>query len=157
MSNNYYSLELPVSECFDSELIMVESSSPFCEKEALETLALYFKREFHYDFPAYKALSHTEPRSEHRCFLFTEVARDLFEEEKPTLYRAIGGCGFRREEYTNYLGEWLLCWVWLHPFLRHRGVLSKHWKRFENEFGAFRIQEPISPDMQRFLQSNQHK
>lgn len=153
---DYYALKLPVIEEFGTSgnLLRVADSSRREWKEALECLAWYFKREMHYDFVAYEALE--SPRSGGVPFvgyLFTEVARDLLEEDGPPLYRTYGGCGFR-ERRVDDLDVWVLDWIWFHPYFRGQGRLERHWATFESERPNFRLQTPLSLAMRQFLKKN---
>lgn len=126
----------------------VDECSAIEVKEALERFARYFKAEFEYDNVQYYADEH-----DNDCigFLFTESAIDVCTEEHvemPT--RCSGGGCFRKMRFAD--GEkWVLCWVWLHPFFRNRGILSKHWKYFRSKFNDFLVERPYSSAMQSFL------
>jgi len=126
----------------------VRTSSPIDTRNALERFARYFKAEFHYDNVQYFADEHNND-----CigFLFTESALDIVtyeHEQMPT--RCSGGCCFRKEKWEDGY-KWVLYWVWLHPFFRNKGVLSKHWKYFQEHFGDFIVWPPISKTMQSFI------
>ncbi|MCY9877334.1 hypothetical protein OTK59_12285 [Vibrio natriegens] len=141
-----YTISLPVFDsCLSaSGLCKVTPDSNYEEKQALEKFAVYFKNEMHYDFVQYEADAHKE-----NCigYLFTENAMDVCTEnhtEMPT--RCVGGCLFSKVSDT-----WVLCWVWLHPYFRNKGLLSSAWKTLYNEFGEFSIETPLSPAMKSFL------
>ncbi|MGR5125292.1 hypothetical protein ACPV33_21520 [Vibrio harveyi] len=141
-----YTISLPVFDnCLSSTgLRKVQFDSAIEEKQALETFARYFKNEMHYDFVQYEASAHKDS-----CigYLFTESAMDMcldHHTEMPT--RCIGGCLFSKIDDT-----WVLCWIWLHPYLRNTGVLSNSWQQMCSEFGNFAIEGPISLAMKSFL------
>ncbi|HTU33969.1 MAG TPA: hypothetical protein VMF66_09220 [Candidatus Acidoferrum sp.] len=46
---------------------------------------------------------------------------------------------------------WQLAWVWIHPFERGHGWLSRAWPAFKAEFGDFTVQRPVSAAMKAFL------
>ena len=58
----------------------------------------------------------------------------------------IGGCCFYPHE-----DAWGLHWVWLHPFERRQGRLSRVWPYFEERFGSFVPMPPWSDAMRHFL------
>lgn len=125
--NDKYTISLPTfDECLSPNgRHEVKSSSSLEIKKALEQFARYFKAEFRYDDVQYYADEHNQ-----ECvgFLFTESAMDICTEEHSQMpTRCTGGCCFRRVKFED--GEkWVLYWVWLHPFLRKKGILSKHWE-----------------------------
>ena len=51
----------------------------------------------------------------------------------------------------------LLEFCWLHPFWRNQGLLRRAWPQFEERFGKFEIERPISKAMSGFLMSLQKK
>ena len=62
----------------------------------------------------------------------------------------MGGACFRKEQFAD--GErWVLYWMWLHPFARRRGILSRHWPHFQRQFGDFLLEPPLSSAMQFFV------
>ncbi len=149
-----YTISLPVFDnCLSNTgVYMLTSSSEQTEKNALEQFAHYFKNEMHFDNIQYEANNHDS-----NCigFLFTENAMDIVTDEHTTMpSRCIGGCSFVKIDK-----DWVLCWVWLHPYFRKKGILSCHWKNFFSRFGDFYIEAPISASMKCFLakQSGSHK
>lgn len=129
----------------------VNEASALDRRNALEQFARYFKAEFRYDHIQYFANEHDET-----CigFLFTESALDICTEDHDQMpTRCSGGCCFRRREYKN-APQWTLDWIWLHPFFRHRGILSTHWRHFQAQFGNFSVEPPLSSAMQAFLKKH---
>lgn len=49
---------------------------------------------------------------------------------------------------------WSMTWVWLHPFERRRGHLSKVWPFMTARYGSFAVDRP-SPAMRAFLTRHQ--
>lgn len=126
----------------------VKDNSPLEIRTALEQFARYFKAEFHYDDVQYYADEHDED-----CigFLFTESALDIVTNEHTQMpTRCSGGCCFRKVRFKDG-DRWVLYWVWLHPFFRNRGILTRHWRRFREQFGDVIVEMPISSSMQSFL------
>jgi hypothetical protein len=60
--------------------------------------------------------------------------------------RAAGACGFERMRSV-----WRLRWVWIHPFLRRRGLLHEAWPWFRLKHGDFIVDRPLSAAMEAFL------
>ena len=104
-----------------------------------------------FDFMQYLADEHLKSTSKYTGFLFTEFALDQLEENDSAPYRLAGGGLFRWQEWEDHEPLWELDWIWVHPFFRHRGVLSKHWEKFTHQFGNFDVALPLSNDMEKFL------
>lgn len=143
-----YTISLPViNECLShNQLLKVTIETDIEIKRILENFASYFKQEMRFDHMQYDAIDHEE-----NCigFLFVTPALDMcFDETKPMPTRFYGGCCFY---YENE--KWKLSWVWLHPFFRNRRFLSNVWSKFKDEFGDFDLQQPLSVNMQSFLDS----
>lgn len=123
--------------------------SHLSERQALEQFARYFKSEMHYDNVQYYANEH-----DRNCvgFLFTSSALDMCTDDHKSMpTRCLGGCCFRKTRDT-----WVLCWVWIHPFDRNKGLLKKCWKYYFLEtFGDFAVEAPLSPSMESFLEKQQ--
>lgn len=152
MEKDIYTIELPISEGYDTDngIIYVAPESEYSLKLQLQQFATFFKKEFKYDFLQYTANNHSS-ENEFAGFLFSELAYDRIEEDKPTPYRLYGGVGFFYRETIYPEPIWELGWIWLHPFFRHRGLLSRHWEYFKTQFGDFEVSQPQSPDMKNFL------
>lgn len=116
-------------------------------KLRLEEFSRYFKKEMSYDLIDRYKVGH-EQRPDKRFFLFSIRADDLNEENVyATANRLIGGCGFDKVDR-----HWVLDWVWLHPFFRHRNLFLQYWLGLEEEVGEFKISTPVSCQMRNFLQ-----
>ena len=156
--NDFYTINLPVSFSLPSgERMEVLPESSMRQKRYVEKLALYFKREMHFDFLQFKA-SETKNHSwyvPYSAWLFYKVAHDRIEEDKKTPKRIYGACSFRwRYEHKNSQVYWELDWIWLHPYFRGQGYLKKHWGFLKQKFAPFYISQPLSPSMKRFLQKH---
>jgi hypothetical protein len=148
-----FTISLPVFDnCLSGTgICKLTEGSTVNERKALEQFARYFKNEFRFDNIQYEANNHDK-----NCigFLFTENAMDIMTDAHTSMpSRSIGGCTFVK----NHHG-WVLCWAWLHPYFRKKGILSRHWKTFVSEFGDFCIESPVSSSMEAFLkkQSGSH-
>ena len=128
-------------------------------KDVLEVYAHYFRREFRYDFVQFSAseesikYNYTTQKYERNDFvgwLFTCSENSY--RDSIGMVKTVGGCCFRYREYSNAPPGWALCWIWLHPYYRQRGILSKNWKLFQQEFGQnFDVEPPFSKAMASFL------
>jgi hypothetical protein len=116
-------------------------------QSALEVYAEYFKKEFRYDQLQY---CKTDDNRDCTGFLITKRAMDLTKDVNHNPYRIVGGGCFR----NNRSGDFVLDWVWFHPFARNRGELKKHWPEFRKNFGNFTVTEPISSHMKSFLEKH---
>ena len=110
--------------------------------KAVHEIAVYFRTEFRYDFAGY-SLEHSEPRDS--AFLLTHTSDNV------TNY-AVGAVFFDWVQGKNYPPCHVLEWVWLHPFLRRRGHLSKIWPYFTQRFGSFHVSHPRSYAMEKMLE-----
>nr|MBF0221445.1 hypothetical protein [Desulfobulbaceae bacterium] len=140
-----YTISLPViDKCISSNgRYDIEKTSSQEMRAILETFAGYFKKEFKYDHIQYEADEHLYDDHKYHGLLFTEAAFDaMTEEHSETPTRLIGGCCFRWREFSDR-SCWVLDWVWLHPFCRHRGILRSHWGALEKQFGDFGIIEGV--------------
>ena len=117
--------------------VIVVPGSPGTARRAVETLARYFQREFQYDF---RFLA--EDEVDYVAYLWTLELwdTDAFNQ------LAIGTCVF-----YPHGDSWTLAFVWIHPFFRSQGILSRSWDYFKSRFGRFRVECPLSPAMKRFL------
>jgi hypothetical protein len=57
----------------------------------------------------------------------------------------VGVVGFDTMGYST------LAWVWLHPSVRRRGILSRAWPHLEGMHSGFKVLLPLSNQMQGFL------
>jgi len=144
-----YSIELPISEEYQSNegCLYVTHMSIESHKDALETMATYFKREFKYDYIQYCKEEHTPDCT---GILFVERALDKVKNVNHHPHRVIGGACFRKKENDTYV----LDWVWFHPFARNRKNLKKHWAKFKSKFGEFTLTPPLSAQMEKFVERN---
>ncbi len=134
-------------------LALVSIRSPRVYKNAVERIAYYFKREFHYDFPQYLASEHSVVKRHRRpdsddsnllAFLWYDADETNYAEaEWPTF----GACCFRLRG-----DRWVFDWVWFHLYERRKGHLTRAWPLFRAMFGDFGIAPPVSPALQRFLE-----
>jgi hypothetical protein len=145
----YYRIELneiPKSFADSEQPLAVTPKSPLKLRREVERFAIYFRREFNYDFQQFEATE--KPSKPH----FVPYAAYLFA-NGPNSYPRIwvGACCFRWREYTNVKPRWAAQWIWLHPYYRGKGILSRAWDKFHKLHGNFYNEPPHSPAMEAFL------
>jgi len=120
--------------------ILAVPGKMYCQ--AVEQFGKYFRREFKYDFLPYTVSEHCKHGDEFsHPYLFIEPNHNLF-------IHANGACEFHFSKERN---KWTLNWVWLHPFARRQGYLSKTWSYFCQLYGDFELEYPLSDVMKTFL------
>jgi len=114
-------------------------------RREVERFAIYFRREFSYDFQQFvateKPKNHEKP---YAAYLFINE-----QNHHPRVW--VGGCCFRWREYQDVGARWAAQWMWLHPYYRNKGILSSAWDRFHELHGKFICEPPFSPAMKAFL------
>jgi len=126
---------------------VVSSSSVRSLRKGATELARYFRREFHYDFVLFSEAAHGS-HDKDRAFLYSHepYLRSL---RGFRVVPLIGCVSFRWRE--NDPPGYALQWVWLHPYYRGHGLLSRSWEYFKVRFGEFTVEEPLSSAMKHFL------
>lgn len=141
--NNSHSFRMDETDFHaPTRLIEVRPDSPRSLRKAVERIAYYFRREFNYDFVQYAA-EDDDPHS--HAFLWV-APYNLFPEETG------GACCFRWREWEDAEPCWGLQWIWLHPYLRRKGLLAQAWPYYQERFGNFFSEPPLSPAMTAFLE-----
>lgn len=148
---SYPSKRMPILVHGETRLCDVEYGDPLATRKALYQFAVYFRREFRYDFVQYSVEDDGANLDHMVAFLF-------YEHDWATKNTAYGGCIFRyRCNWTNVDPHWALQWIWLHPYERGRGRLTNVWGYFEEKFGNFVVEEPLSSAMKAFLDKKKGK
>jgi hypothetical protein len=129
----------------------VTVESPLVLRKAVYQCARWFKKEFQYDYTQY-GYNGREDDPNHVAFLWPHPDSILLLGNDEFVLAIIGACCFRwRNDYWNQDHCWAMQWMWLHPFYRHRGLLSQAWGGFRGEFGSFVAEPPLSDAMEGFL------
>lgn len=123
-------------------LVWVTARSAATYRRAVEQCAMYFQREFHFDFVQYARDDHG---SDSEAFLWVNRG-DASTVVGACLFVDRAGAGLPSQQ-----SEWGLSWVWFHPFARRCGNLSRAWGFFEQVFVGFRPEPPLSSAMEAFL------
>lgn len=143
------------------KLSLVLSSSPIEVRQALEYVAMMFRREKGFDFPLFGADEHKyENTVKDRHFVWTDTCHH----RKFDHTAVVGGCSFRwREDEEDHLQpHYAMQWVWFHPHFRgakkdcwdnmkEESLLCQAWPIFRNLYGDFRLDPPLSAAMNAFL------
>jgi len=122
--------------------LTVTYKSPANHRKAIEQIARYFRREFHYDFVQYLA-----NEEDTKAISYGWLSSGYLGESNTVT----GGCSFRWREWSDAPAGWSLSWIWMHPYCRNNGLLSKNWPCFVARFGEFHVETPYSPAMAAFL------
>lgn len=131
------------------DALMVKSTSSLESRMAMLKIARFFKREFHFDAVQYASFYDVENDDECKAYMWTV-------EKHHTKIKSVvvGGFCFRYRDWGGYG----LQWIWLHPYLRNNGILTRHWKLFEEKFGKnFYVEPPLSYGMQNFLSKSDNE
>lgn len=122
-------------------------------RRAVYHFAVMFKREFKYDMVQY-SIEREKPNDDDvtKPYIFGHY-------DGEGKINAFGACCFRHrvDYYQDVHDHWGLQWIWIHPFMRSQGVLTDFWPYFEDKFGDFMIERPVSRSMKGFLNSKQMK
>lgn len=119
---------------------LVTPQSPLWMHKAVYQRAVYFRREFHYDFVQWAG---SEREKNHH----PQARGHLFSsKEGGAEGTIIGACGFWHDD-----DGWRLQWVWLCPPARRTGALSHRWPGFLELYGDFWVEQPLSDAMRQFL------
>lgn len=137
--------------CQNGYRIKVTHKSPRPIKAAVATVAAFFQREFQYDCLqyGYKGL---EDDPYHTAYLFFDEGRRFeFFKGQGFVSPSIGACCFRTRRIKGSESSVGLQWIWIHPYFRRKGVLTKHWPFLVEQHGDFFAEPPLSPAMDGFL------
>jgi hypothetical protein len=123
------------------DLRLITSHSPLRARKAVRCCAIYFRREFRFDFVQYEGADET-PDPTARAYLWADDG-----------HVAYGACCFRWRVPSQGEPWWALQWIWFHPYERERGHLKRTWPLFEARYGDFAVEGPISRAMRAFLKA----
>jgi hypothetical protein len=119
---------------------MVDCNSTLLLRKALQQCARYFQREGYSDW-----LHYDLNESNFVGFLFMDR----------NYCHAVGGCLFRLRKFADINKPFFsMHWIWLHPYVRNKGLLSKHVDYFNQIFGYWYPEYPLSKPMQAFVEKH---
>ena len=129
--------------------VRVYRNSPRQHHKAVYEMAYHFKKEFHYDFTM-QGLDENEPDEKRAAYLWVhpQYVDKAIEYKVP----CVGATCFRFRDYEDAPSSWAMQWVWFHPYLRKKRLLSESWAHFSKEFPDFICEPPFSPAMKLFLE-----
>jgi hypothetical protein len=133
---------------------LITEAAPKRVQAVVYEFARYFRREFHYDFPQFH--DPTLPASVNDALPPWEAW--IWSPANSLRPIAIGATVFRHERVVgNEHPEWVMSWIWLHPYFRRRGLLTQAWPTFRHRYGdQFLLEHPLSAAMEAFVQSQGH-
>lgn len=138
----YYLIDLPTVPSSGSRpLVPVSVQSSKLLRANVERFARYFLREMHTGGIQFEA-AETETSQgyvPYKAYLFAREAN------------FVGAACFRFRDDQDVVVPWLFDWLWIHPFCRRKGVLSRSWSEINAQVGKFRLAQPVSLHMQNFL------
>ena len=142
----FYTIDLPEAarDARPGGVEIVTPSSSRTHLDHVERFARYFMREMHYDGIQFEAASDAQDS----FYFTTNWQAFLFIHDD----RYIGAGCFRHRPEESAESPWVFDWLWLHPYCRRRGNLSRAWGTIVNEMPNFRLQSPLSVAMQAFAE-----
>lgn len=149
---DYYSIELievPRESIPIAGLVKVTAASELFLRQEVERFARYFLREMHTGGIQYEA-SENEFDG---CFVPYEAY--IFEHQS----FCVGACCFRQRPSSQDCASlyWSMDWIWLHPYVRRNGILTRAWQEFERTYGEnFDLAKPLSSAMESFVAKRRH-
>lgn len=158
IAKNPHEREANCAQAYNAPFVVVGPQSPLSWLKAVEEMAYYFKRELKFEFPTFTADERFKPELQRdRVLVFnrTEIL-----DHKPTpknpkdfvnTYTFFGAIGVRWRQWENDSASWSLPWVWLHPYERRQGHLTKAWPFLLKMFPNLSVEPPFSPAMAGFL------
>jgi hypothetical protein len=120
----------------DLRLQRVNGADRLSYRRAVETIGYYFKREFRYDFRPYSTLRRWKDNPE---IGYLWLTMDVATHHSFVL----GACSFNTQPERAEL-----IFVWLHPYIRNRGVLTASMPYFQRQMDKFVVLGPCSAAMQ---------
>lgn len=136
-SVDYYNIQALKQDRVHEGPLRVERRSPRLWKQVGQ-FSQYMQRELQHDFPMFDVAMQGDG-----------VAAYLFG------YGGfwVGACTFRDTAGAGMAEAWLAEWIWLHPYVRRRGLLTKAWPAFSQTHGDFLLLAPLSDAMEKFVKS----
>src|ERR1035437_756131 len=155
---NPHEREANCAQAYKAPFMVIGPQSPLIWLKAIEEMAYYFKRELKFEFPTFKVDERFKPQLQRDRVLVFYKTKIL--DHKPTprnpkdftnVYTFFGAIGVRWRQWEDAPASWSLPWVWLHPYERRQGHLTKAWPFLLKMFPNLSVEPPISPAMTGFL------
>lgn len=138
-------------QCGFPPLDVVHQASPRAYHAAAYEIARFFRREFQYDMAQYDRREQTDPN----CHAFLWTHNEYIGQGGIDV--VYGACCFRWRDWTDAPPSWAMQWIWLHPFKRGHGHLTRAWPYFVRRFGDFYVEGPVSLAMRHFIEKCAHE
>src|SRR6266566_3868210 len=148
---NRYTIHLPRVAIADSKILAngmvpVTKASSQGLKDVIDLFGSYISREQHYDFPL-----GVPDEDKWKAYVFLtrrgNIGGNMQQPSGAAVFVWVPKAECRKPEDAFYFDRWWLMWAWLHPYERGKGVLSRAWQHFREEFGDFHLQPPVSKAM----------
>jgi GNAT superfamily N-acetyltransferase len=127
--------------------LIVRYRSPRWQHKLVYARAIWFRREFHYDFvqwsPTGKDLEDDEHDRDHQAIVLVEDSRPL------------GVAAFCYTFWDDAPACWCLRFIWVAPSARRQGLVSRRWSQWRKTYGAFHIEHPWSEAMEAFIRKHE--
>ncbi len=128
----------------NEELVYVNEDTSEDIQVIVEAISVFFNKELDLGSRPYEA----GILDKHHAYLFVEkVQNEQDHSNGERAVRAIGGSSFHYEQVSVLS----LQWIWVHPFRRRKGLVSKNFDYFVNEYKEFGLSEVRSPIMRTFI------
>jgi hypothetical protein len=151
---DFYSISLPTvksSKATDEGLLAVTPASSAQRIDLVERFGTYIKRELKYDFPP-DIDDGDGAKVKGYFFLGDGWYPPNLQPVGVVVFKYVNANRVRPEHVEQIGNRWWLEWIWLHPYERRKGLLSRHWPAFVEEFGNFYVAPPLSHSMKQFLE-----
>jgi hypothetical protein len=136
---DYYTIKVTKQDHYHDGILRVDRRSPRLWK-LVDQFAKYMQRELHYDFSMFDVNGSGDG-----------VAAYLFGNGGVW----VGACAFCDTAHAGIATAtpWMLIWIWIHPYFRKRGLLTKAWPMWSQTHGDFFLLAPLSDAMKNFVKS----
>jgi hypothetical protein len=111
----------------DLRIEAVMPNSPELLRVHVELFARYFLREMHMDGVQFETAETAESPGYVRYQAYLFAIQDRF----------IGAGCFRYRDYQDPARPWVFDWMWLYPYFRRQGHLTRAWPTLRSELGNF--------------------
>ena len=131
----HYSIDIPDLDIGLTSFAEVNFKSSLEVKEVVQQFGYYLYKEMNYDFVLFRAQEENEDNF------------DAYLIPSPTCLGFCCGVAFFRRRAGPVLN-----WVWIHPYDRRKGLLTKLWPTLKQKYGHIAVKGPFSLGMECFLE-----
>jgi hypothetical protein len=148
LRKGYYSSNIDPNKPYEpnffakgSQVIAVRNNSTQELRRAVHTLAVYFKREFSYDFTQFSIGN-------------DDATAYLFLTPYTSIPEPVGAACFRfrdtKMEDETISPQWWFDWAWFHPYYRGKGILTEFLPIIKKHHPNCLLTYPLSRSMEEF-------